>query len=174
MDQIAEGLAKSGFMIPWIVDKIKDHLKSGGVFLNKGQGKGDYEDALVPNGHQVALIVKSEYRLATEKEVLDYVDNAEYASVTGHAISKRAQEKAYALHYHEGPKLIEAYDSLPRQAKVILDLLNDTGRESFTEASIQMILLDGKELLKTKQEPMIIFGFYRKRLIEEGHLEETE
>lgn len=174
LHKVAVGLSKSGFMGPWIVEKIKEHLLSGGVFTNRGQSVHDDELAIVPNGQQLSMQVRSEYRLATEQEVLNYVDTQQFANVTGHAVSRRAQEKGYILHYHEGVQLIEAYDKLPRQARVILDLLNETGRETFTEASIEVILTENKELLKTKQEPIKIFGFYRSRFLSEGHLESTE
>ena len=172
LDKIADALVGSGFMHNWFLEKVKEHLLSGGVFTNRGEHRSDYEDSIVPNGQVVAMQVRSEYRMASEKEVLDYVDTQQFANVTGHAISKRAQETRYALHYHEGAKLIEAYDGLPRQAKVILDMLDEAGRESYTEASIEMILSEGADRLKTKQEPGKIFGFYRRRLIDEGHLEE--
>jgi hypothetical protein len=112
--------------------------------------------------------------MATEAEVLNYVDTQKFANIVGHPVSRRAQEKSYLLHYHEGVKLIEAYDKLPRQAKVVLDLLNDAGRESFTEASIEVILVENAELLKTKQDPRKIWDFYRSRFLEEGHVEKLE
>jgi hypothetical protein len=171
---VAEALAISGFMKPWIVEQIKAHLKSGGEFINRGLVPRDNEEALVPNGESIAVQVKSEYRMATEQEVLDYVDTAQFANITGHKVSARAQERGFLLHYHEGAELIAAYDKLPRQAKVVLDLLNDTGRENFTEASIEVILTENQDELKTKQDPMKIFAFYRHRLMEEGHLEEVE
>ena len=171
LNYTAEALSISGFMRPWIVEQIKEHLKSGGTFTNRGMTVHDDEEALVSNGQVLGMQVRSEYRMATEQEVLDYVDTAKFANVTGHRVSARAQEKGYILHYHEGVPLIEAYDRLPRQAKVILDLLNDTGRENFTEASIEVILTENQDALKTKQEPMKIFAFYRHRLVEEGHLE---
>lgn len=172
LDTVAESLILSGFMAPWLIERVKEHLKSGGVFINKGQSVKDFEKVLVPNGHSIYHQVRSEYRMASEKEMLDYVDHAQFASVTGRKISARSQEKAFLLHYHEGVPLIEAYDKLPRQAKVILDLLNDTGRENFTEASIELILTENKDALKTKQDPMRLWGFYRHRLVEEGHVEE--
>lgn len=173
VDKIAEGLAISGFMRPWIVEQIKSHLLGGGIFLNKGATLHDDEEPIVPNGQAVAVHPKSEYRLATEAEVLNYVDSVQFANVTGHRVSARSQEKAWILRYHEGPELIEAYDKLPRQAKVILDLLNDTGRESFTEASVEVVLVEHVEELKTRQAPLKIFNFYVHRLIDEGHLEEV-
>jgi hypothetical protein len=171
---VAEALAISGFMKPWIVEQIKARLKSGGEFVNRGLVPRDNEESLVPNGEALVMQVKSEYRMATEQEVLDYVDTAQFANITGHKVSARAQERGFLLHYHEGAELIAAYDKLPRQAKVILDLLNDTGRENFTEASIEVVLTENQDELKTKQDPMKIFAFYRHRLVEEGHLEEVE
>jgi hypothetical protein len=173
IDKISGCLAVSGFMRPWIVEQIKAHLLGGGIFLNKGATMRDDEEPIVPNGQATAVRPRSEYRLATEAEVLDYVDHAQFANVTGHKISARAQEKAWILRYHEGPELIEAYDKLPRQAKVILDLLNDTGRENFTEASIEVILTERVDDLKTRQEPMKLWGFYRSRFVDEGHIEEV-
>jgi hypothetical protein len=173
VDRIAEGLAISGFMRPWIVDQIKTHLLSGGIFTNPGATMQDDEEPIVPNGQSVVVRPKSEYRMATEAEVLDYVDHAQFANLTGHRISARAQEKCWTLRYHEGPELIEAYDKLPKQARVVLDLLNDTGREQFTEASIEVILTEHADALKTKQEPMKIWGFYRSRFLTEGHIEEA-
>lgn len=174
LDKVAEALSISGFMKPWVIEKIKSHLVSGGMFLNRGSTAHDDERALVPNGLVVGMAVRSEYRMATEAEILDYVDNQQFANVTGRQVSKRSQEKGYVLHYHEGAKIIAAYDDLPRQAKVVLDVLNDTGRENFTEASIDMLLTEKKDLLKTKQDPLKIFAFYRRRFIDEGHMEEVD
>jgi hypothetical protein len=174
LEYVATSLASSGFMLPWIVEQIKAHLLGGGVFMNRSKAPTDDEPALVSNGQYMYVKVRSEYRMATEKEVLDYVDTAQFSDITGHKISRRAQEKAYVLHYHEGVELIKLYDKLPRQAKVILDLLHRTGRENFTEASIEVILTESREELKTKQDPMRIFGFYRRPLIDEGHLEEQD
>lgn len=174
LDKTAEALCVSGFMKPWLQEQIKAHLLAGKSFINRGATNRDDELSLVPNGQVLGMRVRSEYRLATEKEVLDFVDTAEFANVTGHSVSRRAQEKGYILHYHEGAELIASYDELPRQAKVILDLMNDTGRENFTEASIELILTEHKDELKTKQEPLKIFAFYRRRMIDEGHLEEVD
>ncbi len=173
LNKVSEARARSGFMMPWIIEKVREHLKGGGVFTNRGQTVHDDEEALVPNGQALYMQVRSEYRLATEQEVLDYVDHAQFANITGHRVSARAQEKGYILHYHEGVPLIEAYDKLPRQAKVILDLLNDTGRENFTEASIEVILTEHIDDLKTRQEPMKLWGFYRHRFVDDGHVEEV-
>jgi hypothetical protein len=173
LQKVAEALADSGFMRPWVVQKIREHLLSGGVLTNRGMDASDYEPAIISNGQQLHMQVRSEYRMATVQETLDYVDNQEFANVTGKAVSKRSQDKKYFLRYHEGPALIGAYDALPRQARVILDILNEAGRESFTEASIEMVLTENIERLKTKQEASVLFGFYRKRLLEEGHLEEA-
>jgi hypothetical protein len=176
VDKAAESLANSGFMVPWIIEQIKSHLLSGGLFTNRGRGKviGE-EPAIVPNGEALYLRVRSEYRLATELEVLNWVDSTEFSSATGRKISRRAQEKGYTLHYHEDVDLIKAYDHLPRQAKVVLDILNEAGRESFTEASINVLLSEATsiERLGTRQDPMSIFAYYRKRLVDEGHIEEV-
>lgn len=174
LDEVAEALAISGFMRPWIVGQIKGHLASGGEFTNRGATVRDNEPALASNGQVLDMQVKSEYRMATESEVLNYVDTAQFANVTGHRVSARAQERGFLLHFHEGAELIEAYDRLPRQARVILDLLNAAGREQFTEASIEVVLVEHADELKTKQEPLKIFNFYRHRLVDEGHLEEVE
>jgi hypothetical protein len=175
IQKVAEGLSISGFMKPWVVSKIKEHLQSGGVFTNRGQTIHDNEEPIVPNGQQVSIQARSEYRLATESEVLAYVDTSEFATVTGHKVSKRAQENQYMLHVHEGRKLIEAYDNLPKQAQISLDLMSEADREVLSDASIEVILANGIEAgrLKTKQTAKLIFGFYKKRLIEEGHLEEV-
>lgn len=166
LDEAAEILAANPWMRLWLASKVKEALLTGEIF--------NYYKRVSLSWKGRADGLVSEYKLATEEEVLNYVDTAAFVSATGHSISKRAQEKGYVLHYHEGAKLIEAYDNLPRQAKVILDLLNETGRENLTEASIQVILSDKSAELKTKQDPMKIFTFYRKRLIDEGHLEEVD
>lgn len=173
MKRTVEALSVSGFMRPWIEEKIKEHLLNGGVFLNRGAEMAQTEEAIVPNGSAVSLRVRSEYRLATKDEVLNYVDTEAFANITGKNISRRSQEKSYVLHYHEEPALIEAYDKLPRQAREILDILVETDRESFTEASIEVVLTEQADRLATKQEPMKIFAFYRARFISEGHLEST-
>lgn len=174
LHKAAEALSFSGFMKPFIVEMIKQKLEAGEVFVNRAQVLGDDELPLVPNGHALALHTKSEYRIATQEEVLTYVDSQEYANVTGHAVSKRAQSKVYVLHYHEGAKLIEAYEKLPRQAREVLDILNEASRDSFSEASIEVLLGENVGRLKTRQEPIRIFGFYRRDFIDQGHLEEVE
>ena len=175
IDVVAKALVVSGFMRPWLIQKIKRHLLSGGEFLNKGQSMSDEEEAIVPNGEVLSMRVRSEYRMATEGEVLDYVDHSQYAGIVGHKLSARAQEKQFTLHYHEGAEVIAAYDRLPTQAQVILDVLNETSREVFTEASIEVLLVKAVEegRLKTRQEPLKIWNFYRHRLVDEGHVEES-
>src|SRR5690348_14323243 len=79
LDHISHCLALSGFMLPWIEGKIKEHLLSGGTFTNRGQTLQEDELSIVANGSVVAMQVRSEYRLATEKEVLDYVDTQQFA-----------------------------------------------------------------------------------------------
>ena len=173
IDKIVDSLTVSGFMRPWIASKIKEHLLSGGVFTNRGETKADDEDPIVPNGESILVRPRSEYRVASEGEVLDYVDHVQFANVTGHRVSAKAQEHVFILRYHEGVELIQAYERLPRQAKVVLDILNESGREQLTEASIEVLLVEQEERLKTKQGAMKIWGFYRHRFIEEGHLEEA-
>jgi hypothetical protein len=175
LDKVAAWLYESNFMRPWLEQQIKSHLLNGGQFVNKGRDVHENEAAGVPNGEQIAVRVRSEYRLATELEVLNFVDTSAYASSAGRAVSKRSQERGYVLHYHEDLSRIKSYDNLPRQARVVLDILNEAGREEFTEASILCLLDEPKsiERLKTKQNSGLIFGFYRKRLIEENHLEEV-
>jgi hypothetical protein len=174
LDKAAAWLYESNFMRPWLEDQIKQHLANGGQFVNKGRNVHENEAAGIPNGEQVAIRARSEYRMATELEVLNFVDTSAYASSAGRSVSKKSQERGYVLHYHEGAKLIAAYDALPRQGRVVLDILDEAGREEFTEASVLVLLSEPKsvERLKTKQDPALIFGFYRKRLIDEGHLEE--
>ena len=175
LDKAAGWLYESNFMRPWIESKIKEHLLLGGAFVNRGRGPKENEAAGPPNGEQISVRVRSEYRVATELEVLNWVDNDSFAA-SGKTVSKRAQEKGYLLNYQQGARLIEAYENLPRQAREILDILNEAGREQFTEASIQVLLEEKPaiERLKTKQAPMLVWGFYRKRMLEEGHLEEID
>lgn len=166
IDEASELLAQNAWMRLWVAEKIKQALLSGEIFSYFRRMDVDWRGR--PDG------LVAEYRRASEEEVLNFVDTEQFVTSTGHAISRRAQETGYILHYHEGSVLIEAYDSLPRQAKVILDVLNETGRENFTEASIEVVLSDKADLLKTKQPPMKIFMYYRKRLVDDGHLEEVE
>lgn len=164
MEEAALLLAQSAWMHGWVAAKIKEELAAGGTFsfekrdLDPGSWKGRADR------------VVAEWRIATDKEVLDYVDTAKFAEINGHVASKKSQDVGYILHYHEGVAMIKAYDNLPRQAKVILDCLNEADREIFTEAAIAVILEANKEKLKSRQEPMLIFGFYRARFRNEGHL----
>ncbi len=166
LDDAALLLAQSAWMHGWVSAKIKEELVSGGTFsfekrdMDPGSWKGRNDR------------VVAEWRIASDKEILDYVEGSQAAEINGHAVSKRSQDVAYMLHYHEGVNMIKAYDALPRQAKVILDLLNEADREIFSEAAIAVILEAGKEQLKTKQAPMLVFGFYRSRFRNEGHLVE--
>ena len=166
IDEASDLLAQSPWLRNWVAIKIKEAFLAGETFTRYcriGDGWRGRDDGVV-----------AEWRLATDEEVFQFVDESKFASMVGHAVTKKMQSHGYTLRYHEGAKLIKLYDSLPRQAKVILDLLNETGRENFTEASITMVLAEHIERLSTKQEPRILWGFYRRRLIDEGHLEEVE
>jgi hypothetical protein len=176
IDKAAQGLAVSGFARSWVVQRIKEHLLAGGTFLNSGKMLTDDEPALLANGEQLYVHPRSEYRLATDQEVLDYADVAEHAAITGQTLSRRSASKAYVLRYHEDLARIVSYDELPSQAQIILDLLNEAGRPRLTEVSIAIILEEGKAKgrLVTRQEAMTVFGFYRHRLVEERHLELME
>jgi len=164
LDEVADKLAASGFMGPWISAKIREELKNGTVFQNvarMGDGWRGRADG-----------IKSEYRMATIDELLNVASTVAHANVNGHAMSRRSQEKAYVLHYLDSDPVREHYEALPRQAKVVLDVLNDSGREELTEAAIEVLLIAGAEKLRTKQHVMKIFAFYRKQLIEGGHIAE--
>lgn len=165
IDEAAEILAATPWMRLWIAEKVKEALLLGEIFT--------YSKRVTPGWKGREDGIASQYRQATREEVLNYADTASGGSVNGSSISRRSQEKAYILMYHEGPELIEAYEGLPRQAKVILDILNEAGRETFSEASMTVLLEQEKERLRTKQDPMTVFAFYRARLIEEGHLVPT-
>ena len=173
IDKAAEGLYHSGFMREWLVEQIKHHLLSGGTFINKCRNVRDDEMAIVSNGEALSMQVRSEYRMASQADVITYVDSVKLAEVAGKKVSARSQSKTYSLHFHEGVELIQAYERLPRQARTILDLLNETGRDQFSEAAIQVIMTQNVERLSTTQLVERIFGFYRHRFIEEGHLKET-
>lgn len=165
LEDIADNLAVSGFMVPWIAAKIREELKNGTVFQNvsrMGDGWRGRADG-----------VKAEYRMASRDELLNFAETVRAANVTGHAMSRRSQEKEYILHYLDSNEVREHYETLPRQAKVVLDILNDSGRENLTEAAIEVLLVEGAEKLRTKQEPMKIFAFYRKVMVDGGHLEEV-
>ena len=157
LEDAAKALRISGFMDDWVCEKIKEHLLNGHEFANRDETTGT---------------PKSIYSIATEQDVLDYVDSIEYEKTTGHRQSSKAQVTAYRLHHKETPELVAAYDDLPRQAKIILDLLLQAKRDKFTEAAIEMLMVEHVEDLKTRQAPIRIFMFYRRRFIGEGHLEE--
>jgi hypothetical protein len=174
VDKAANMLASSGFMRPWIEEQIRAKLLSGETFKNVGQSRGDWEEAVVVNGESTAMAVRSEWRIATQDEVLAHAELAQVHAMTGRKMSAKVAERTYTLMYHEGVSLIQKYEELPRQAKVILDSLNESGRETFTEASIELILAAKVEELRTRQAPMSVFNFYRKRFTDEGHLVEAE
>ncbi len=170
LEEAAEYLAASHWMRTWIEMKIREALLAGEMFTFSKRALMD--EGGVWKGRPDGVV--AEWRVATQEEVLNYVDTAQYAEMSGRSISRRAQEKGYLLHYHEGGELIEKYDKLPRQARAVLDILNEAGRENFTEASIELLVNEKVDRLKTKQTAQLIFGFYRKRLIDEGHLEEVD
>lgn len=166
LEDVVEKLASSHFMIPWIANQIRGALKSGEVFQNvhrvteRWRGRADG--------------VKSEYRVATRDEVLNYASTGQNASLDGRPVSRRSQELSYTLHYLDSDGVRAAYERLPKQARLMLDLLNESGRTTLTEAAIGLLLSDAVKAQKfrTKQEPIKVFSFYRNQLIEEGHIEE--
>lgn len=165
LTELADNLAASGFMLPWIAAKIREELRAGTIFQNvarMGDGWRGRADG-----------VKAEYKLASKDEILNYAETVRHASISGHAMSRRSQEKGYVVHYLDSDPVRESYEKLPRQARVIMDVLNDSGREILTEAVVEVLLLEGKEKLRTKQDVMKIFAYYRKDLLEGGHLEEV-
>jgi hypothetical protein len=165
VDEAADLLAQNQWMRPWLAAKIKDALLSGEIFQHERRVLDDDVDRW--KGRSDGIV--AEWRMASESEVLDYVDTAHFANVTGKEATRRSQEKAYVLHYKKDEPL---YSDLPRQARVILDLLAAAKRDKFTEASIEVILTEHAEELKTRQPPIRIFTFYRRRFLDEGHLAE--
>ncbi len=166
LEEVADGLAESSFMKVWISGQIRKALTEGHVFQNIGRVTEQWR------GREDG--VKTEYRLAKRSQVLDVAENQKYATVAGRAISRRVQEKGYILHYLESDPVREAYERLPNQAKTILDILSESGREELSEAAVMVLLSEEVSRLKTKQEITSLFGFYRRRLVNEGHLEEVE
>lgn len=166
LDQAAFGLAESGFMRAWCASKIKEALLDGTVFQNT---KRIGDDRWVGRADGVV----SEYKIATKDELISAADSRNNAAfVSGRALSKRAQEKAYELYYDNAVESV--YWQLPKQARTILDILEESKRGSFTEAAIEVLLVEAATRLKTKQEPMKIFGFYRQPYLKGGHLKEVE
>ncbi len=166
LEEVADSLAVSGFMVPWIAAKIREELRGGTVFQNVAR--------ITESWRGRADGVKAEYRMASRDELLNFAETVRAANVTGHAMSRRSQEKGYVLHYLDSNATREHYETLPRQAKVVLDILNDSGRENLTEAAIEVLLVEGKEKLRTKQDAMKIFAYYKKLFVEGGHLEELD
>ena len=162
LDDAAEKLATSGFMRAWVAAKIREALLEGVVFENTRRIPESWK------GRQDGVV--AQYRVATKEDVLTAAESVSAAFVSGKANSKRAQEKQYQLCYDNSAG--SSYHSLPRQARVTLDILHDAARNPLSEASIEHLLVERAEELKTRQPPMKIFGFYRKPFIEGGHLKE--
>ncbi len=164
LEEVADGLADSSFMHYWIVSQIRQALLDGHVFNNVGRITEAWR------GREDG--VKTSYRIARRSEVLDVAEHVQFANVTGHQISRRAQAKSYVLHYLDSDSTRSMYEDLPGQAKAILDILNDSGRDQLSEAAIEVLVVQGADQLKSKQPPDRVWGFYRSRLVKEGHLEE--
>lgn len=163
IEEAATNLAESGFMRSWIVAKIRDALKAGETFQHVkrvGAGWKGRDDG-----------VKAEYRIATRDEVVNFAETQKHAEISGHAITKRAQEKSYLVHYLDSNDSRAKYDALPKQAKMILDIFNESGRDTLTEAAIEVLLTEQAVRLKSKQKPMQVFGYYRSMLVRDGLLE---
>lgn len=75
--------------------------------------------------------------------------------------------RKYNLHIQQ-PKIEES--TVPPQAKVILRALCETRKRSLTEGEVFEVCGTLAERLKTKQDPILIFRYYRKRLVEDGWL----
>lgn len=165
LEEVADGLAESGFMKVWISGQIRKALAEGHIFQNIGRVDQNWRGR--DDG------VKSQYQIARRSEVIAVAENQKFTTMSGHAISRRAQEKAYVLHYLDSDTTRELYESLPKQAKMLLDILSESGREEFSEAAVIVLMSEQLERFKTKQDVTSILGFYRRRLINEGHLEEV-
>jgi hypothetical protein len=161
LDEAAKNLAVSGFMTSWVAEKIKEAMLDGVVFTNTRR--------LTDSWKGRADGVVSEYKVASQEEALVAANSGATAHVTG-KVSKRAQEKQYEVLRDDS--VGSSYHSLPRQAKVILDVLAKSGVSPISEAGIEHVLVENAELLKTRQEPMKIFAFYRRPFLDGGHLKE--
>lgn len=166
LEEVADGLAESSFMKVWISSQIRKALSEGHVFKNVGRITEAWR------GREDG--VKTTYQIAKRSQVLDVAEHVQFANVTGHAISRRAQSKSYVVHYLDSDSTRSSYEELPKQAKAIMDILNDSGRDSLTEAAIEVLVVQSADQLKSKQSPDRVWGFYRSRFIKEGHLEEID
>lgn len=147
---ITEKMVKSGFLLEWLKARVTEALLNGEVFESRSSVSGQ---------------LRATYKLATEQEILDFADAQQ---VEGKGFVKKTA-RAKSVHY-EVTDL--DHSALPRQAQVILEALKASGRDQFTEASVEVVITasDVKEALKTKQDPMKIFGFYRRRLVNDGFI----
>jgi hemoglobin-like flavoprotein len=173
IESVARDLARSGFMQDWIIDQISNALRRGTVFKYVKSKSEDPNDGWIGRDDRTV----AEYRVATVEEVEAYSKNEvqpdqnqgeDQADQKGHKISMRA----YNLCFQGEPDLIESYNSLPNQAKVILQILSESKLTTYTEISINDLLVKNAERLKTKQTPFLVFSFYRSRYLREGYLKE--
>lgn len=150
MSETVKNLAQSGFMLPWLSRKIQEHLEQGGVFENIDDNTGQ---------------PRSTYKIATEEELLDLAQRGLLFHAQNGASheDRNGRRRARRGYYRLLKNTMDEYDwdliydDLPRQAKVMIDLLVASGRTEFTADAIEQVLKAGGDKLKSK-DPMKSFG----------------
>jgi hypothetical protein len=167
VDDAAEALSHSAFMRVWCANKIKECLLAGDTFEHSCRTDVDGSWRGRPDG------VVARYKLANDDEIQSAADHSAVVS-TGHAVSKKALDKGYQLFYMSDADRTAAYSTLPFQAKKVLDLLKEHGGgDTFSELRVHAIMTEHGAVLKTKQDPMKIFAYYRSTFLKQELLKET-
>lgn len=155
LEETAKLLRRSGFMDEWIERKISEALAAGHEFVRRSPETGG---------------VASVYKMATDDDVLFLADAG---MLTDRPARRRSStEQAFILRFQTTDDLKAKFANLPRQAQVVLSLLKAAGRDRFSMGAIEVIMTENVESLKTRQDPVRIFAFYKNRFLSEGHLEE--
>lgn len=162
IDEAVEALVCSTFMRPFFREIVKQRLLNGEVFSHHEDPSDGWR------GRADGLV--AEYALASMDDEVAHAEMLKHAESVGRTSTRKLAEVEYALNMVNNQEMEQRRVALPKQAKTILRTLINSGRSSFTEAAIGVLLDSAKEELNTVQEPMKIFNFYRKRLVGEGHL----
>lgn len=87
-------------------------------------------------------------------------------------VTPRSQEYIYCVYspfYDQGMDLV--YVKMPRQCKILVDLAVEyVGKTGIPLMSWFNVILENSSLLETKQDPLLIFRYYKSRLLKQGFI----
>lgn len=157
IEEVAEGLTRSEFMRPWLIERVIEHLRAGHELVNRSLATGN---------------PKSIYKLCTQADLeeLSAAGELEQATTTSRDLADKKRSGAKisrasvvyrlpAVARTDKPSIMK----LQKQGRIILEIMRERlgdGGGIISAQELRVLLEANRERIKTGQDVMKLFGFH--------------